>query len=115
VWSLVTGGSTYIQYPVHPDKGYAFRKDGRYFVLAERHKSKDTIGIYDVKEHFRLVRVSVLIPLVTTVLIASCLLTALCIANIYPVIHCHISYGQSPSCLGRTFGGRIEDRRSMSR
>jgi hypothetical protein len=58
VWSLVTGGAIYIQYPIHPDKGYAFRKDGRYMALAERHRSKDTIGIYNVKEQFRLVRVS---------------------------------------------------------
>ncbi|KAK7034731.1 hypothetical protein VNI00_012138 [Paramarasmius palmivorus] len=56
IWSLVTGSSTYIQYPVHPDKGYTFRADGRYFVLAERHKSKDTLGLYDAAESYKLVR-----------------------------------------------------------
>lgn len=39
--------------------GYAFRKDGRYFVLAEKHKSKDTLGIYDATENYKLVRVRV--------------------------------------------------------
>ncbi|KAF9270125.1 YVTN repeat-like/Quino protein amine dehydrogenase [Marasmius fiardii PR-910] len=56
VWSLVTGTSTYIQFPIHPDKGYTFRSDGRYFVLAERHKSKDTLGVYDAFDSFKLVR-----------------------------------------------------------
>ncbi|KAF6766529.1 WD repeat-containing protein 8 [Ephemerocybe angulata] len=72
LWSLVTGTATYIQYPVHPDKGmptsvlwmphswcsegYAFRTDGRYFLLAERHKSKDTLGVYDASESYKLVR-----------------------------------------------------------
>ncbi|KAI0307923.1 Quino protein amine dehydrogenase [Multifurca ochricompacta] len=56
VWSLLTGMATYIQYPLHPDKGHAFRQDGRYFVLAERHKSKDTIGVYDAADSFRLAR-----------------------------------------------------------
>ena len=39
--------------------GYAFRPDGRYFVLAERHKSKDTVGVYDATEAYKLVQVSV--------------------------------------------------------
>ncbi|KAN0134847.1 YVTN repeat-like/Quino protein amine dehydrogenase [Lactarius tabidus] len=56
IWSLVTGTATYIQYPMHPDRGHAFRQDGRYFVLAERHKSKDTIGVYDAADSFRLAR-----------------------------------------------------------
>ncbi|OBZ73284.1 WD repeat-containing protein WRAP73 [Grifola frondosa] len=56
IWSLVSGTATYIQYPVHPDRGYAFRRDARYFVLAERHKSKDTLGVYDAHASFRLVR-----------------------------------------------------------
>ncbi|KAI0819785.1 YVTN repeat-like/Quino protein amine dehydrogenase [Trametes gibbosa] len=56
MWSLVTGVATHIQYPIHPDRGYAFRKDARYFVLAERHKSKDTLGVYDAHEAYRLVR-----------------------------------------------------------
>ena len=37
--------------------GYAFRSDGRYFVLAERHKSKDTLGVYDTAGSYKLVRV----------------------------------------------------------
>ena len=79
MWSLVTGAATYVQYPIHPDRGmfhlhasqllaltrklrdtapgYAFRQDSRYFVLAERHKSKDTLGVYDAHEAYRLVRV----------------------------------------------------------
>ncbi|KAF7985298.1 hypothetical protein HWV62_6463 [Athelia sp. TMB] len=56
VWSLVTGGATYIQFPVHPDRGYAFRADGRYFVLAERHKAKDSLGVYDAAEAYKLAR-----------------------------------------------------------
>ncbi|KIK70863.1 hypothetical protein GYMLUDRAFT_974661 [Collybiopsis luxurians FD-317 M1] len=56
VWSLVTGSSTYIQFPLYPDKGYAFRADGRYFALAERHKSKDTLGLYDASDAYKLVR-----------------------------------------------------------
>ncbi|KAG9006338.1 hypothetical protein FRB95_003399 [Tulasnella sp. JGI-2019a] len=56
IWSLVSGLATYIQFPKHPEKGYAFRKDGRYFILAERHKSKDTLGIYDAAEGYKLAR-----------------------------------------------------------
>ncbi|KAH9968845.1 quinon protein alcohol dehydrogenase-like superfamily [Russula dissimulans] len=56
VWSLAAGIATYIQYPLHPDKGHAFRQDGRYFVLAERHKSKDTVGVYDAANSFSLAR-----------------------------------------------------------
>ncbi|TFK36832.1 WD repeat-containing protein 8 [Crucibulum laeve] len=56
LWSTTTGTATYIQFPIHPDKGYAFRSDGRYFVLAERHKSKDTLGIYDAVDSYKLVR-----------------------------------------------------------
>ena len=37
--------------------GYAFRRDGRYFLLAERHKSKDTLGVYDTADSYKLVRV----------------------------------------------------------
>lgn len=75
IWSLVTGAATYIQFPIHPDRGacsklyisfpdssavgYAFRGDARYFVLAERHKSKDTLGIYDASNSYRLVRVRI--------------------------------------------------------
>jgi hypothetical protein len=38
--------------------GYAFNQDGRQFILAERHKSKDTIGVYDPNASFKLLRVS---------------------------------------------------------
>ncbi|PPQ81698.1 hypothetical protein CVT26_007771 [Gymnopilus dilepis] len=56
LWSISTGVATYIQFPIHPDRGYAFRSDGRYFVLAERHKSKDTLGVYDATQAYKLVR-----------------------------------------------------------
>ncbi|KDR85322.1 hypothetical protein GALMADRAFT_274335 [Galerina marginata CBS 339.88] len=56
LWSISTGTATYIQFPIYPDKGYAFRTDGRYFVLAERHKSKDTLGVYDATQAYKLVR-----------------------------------------------------------
>ncbi|KAF9524092.1 WD repeat-containing protein 8 [Crepidotus variabilis] len=56
LWSLTNGTPSYIQFPIHPDKGYAFRSDGRYFLLGERHKSKDTLGVYDSSEAYRLVR-----------------------------------------------------------
>ncbi|KAI6108473.1 WD repeat-containing protein 8 [Pisolithus croceorrhizus] len=56
IWSLLTASATYIQFPIHPDRGYAFRADARYFVLAERHKSRDTVGVYDASSNFRLVR-----------------------------------------------------------
>jgi len=80
IWSLVTGTATYIQFPKHPDRGqlptqvvfgfaandiigYAYRKDGRYFILAERHRSKDTIGVYDASEGYKLSRVGLFLPL----------------------------------------------------
>ncbi|KAF9462116.1 WD repeat-containing protein 8 [Collybia nuda] len=56
IWSLITGMATYIQFPLHPDRGYTFRSDGRYFLLAERHKSKDTLGIYDTTDSYKMVR-----------------------------------------------------------
>ncbi|KAJ3565461.1 hypothetical protein NP233_g7617 [Leucocoprinus birnbaumii] len=56
LWSLVTATATYIQFPIHPDRGYAFRADGRYFILGERHKSKDTLGVYDTTQSFKLMR-----------------------------------------------------------
>ncbi|THH10929.1 hypothetical protein EW145_g995 [Phellinidium pouzarii] len=56
VWSLVTGVATHIQFPKHPDRGYAFRRDGRYFVLAERHRSKDMLGVYDAGDSYKQAR-----------------------------------------------------------
>jgi hypothetical protein len=47
--------------------GYTFRADGRYFVLAERHKSRDTLGLYDAAESYKLARVS-LWPLFQTLI-----------------------------------------------
>lgn len=43
--------------PANHHIGYAFRADARYFILAERHRSKDTLGIYDASDSFKLVRV----------------------------------------------------------
>lgn len=37
--------------------GYAFSHDSRYFVLAERHKSRDTVGVYDARDGYKLLRV----------------------------------------------------------
>lgn len=56
IWSLVTGVATYIQYPAHIERGHAFRSDGHYLILAERHKSRDTLGVYDAEAAYRLVR-----------------------------------------------------------
>ncbi|KAF4573059.1 Centrosome-associated WD domain-containing protein [Pleurotus pulmonarius] len=56
LWSLVTGRASYINFPIHPDRGYTFRADGRYLIMAERHKSKDTLGLYDVAEGYKPVR-----------------------------------------------------------
>lgn len=56
IWSLITGNATYIQFPIHPDRGYAFRSDSRYFILAERHRSKDAMGVYDTTDCYKLVR-----------------------------------------------------------
>ncbi|KAI8617294.1 WD40-repeat-containing domain protein [Chytriomyces sp. MP71] len=50
VWSLVTKDAAYIQFPKFKDKGYCFRKDGRYFALAERKECKDTVSIYDCED-----------------------------------------------------------------
>ncbi len=74
IWSLTDGTATYIQFPKHSDRGeyfgqnlidyalislgYTFRKDDRYFVLAERHKSRDTIGVYDARDGYKAARVS---------------------------------------------------------
>ncbi|KAI9137159.1 quinon protein alcohol dehydrogenase-like superfamily [Paraphysoderma sedebokerense] len=50
IWSLVDRSVRYIQYPKHTDKGYAFRKDGKYFAIAERRDANDYIGIYDCED-----------------------------------------------------------------
>ncbi|KAF8320268.1 WD repeat-containing protein 8 [Clavulina sp. PMI_390] len=56
VWSLTTGRSTYIQFPKFAGRGYSFSPNGQYFILAERHKSRDTIGVYDVREEYKMLR-----------------------------------------------------------
>ncbi|KAL5534433.1 hypothetical protein ACEPAG_895 [Sanghuangporus baumii] len=56
IWSLLTGAAWHIQFPKYPDRGYAFRRDGRYLVLAERHKSKDMLGVYDAGDSYKQAR-----------------------------------------------------------
>lgn len=57
MWSLVLGKAiSYIQYPSDCERGWAFRPDGRYLILAERQKSKDAIGIYDTQQSYKPVR-----------------------------------------------------------
>ncbi|EKM54295.1 uncharacterized protein PHACADRAFT_123237 [Phanerochaete carnosa HHB-10118-sp] len=56
IWSLSTGTASHIQFPIHPDRGYAFSRNGKYFILGERHKSRDTLGVYDTSQSYRLVR-----------------------------------------------------------
>ncbi|CAG8613225.1 1384_t:CDS:10 [Paraglomus brasilianum] len=56
IWSLATGDVCYMQNPKYNDKGYSFRKDGRYFALTERREGKDFIGIYDCENMWNLVR-----------------------------------------------------------
>ncbi|KAJ3218127.1 WD repeat-containing protein wrap73 [Dinochytrium kinnereticum] len=50
IWSLCTKEASYIQYPKYSNKGYSFRKDGRYFVLSERRESRDTLSVYDCED-----------------------------------------------------------------
>ncbi|KAJ3142543.1 WD repeat-containing protein wrap73 [Physocladia obscura] len=50
VWSLITKEASYIQYPKFSNRGYCFRKDGRYFALSERKDGKDTLSIYDCED-----------------------------------------------------------------
>ena len=38
--------------------GYEFRKDGRYFVLAERRDGKDYLGVYDCDNSFKMMKVN---------------------------------------------------------
>lgn len=132
IWSLVTGKSTYIQYPKYcgrgesrckilpwfgvlikvspklPDAqslGYAFSEDSRYFVLAERHKSRDTVGIYDAKDDYKLLRVCLssyqrLERKVTH-------FTAFPIAIDFPGVTCAFAYSAIPGTLGGTNRGEL--------
>ncbi|KAJ3294247.1 WD repeat-containing protein wrap73 [Borealophlyctis nickersoniae] len=59
VWSLTTKDAYYIQYPKFSDRGYSFRKDGKYFALAERKDCKDYISIYDCEDWVLLKRFAV--------------------------------------------------------
>ncbi|KAF8328154.1 YVTN repeat-like/Quino protein amine dehydrogenase [Cantharellus anzutake] len=56
IWSLSTGKATYIQYPKYGGKCFAFVPGSNLFILAERHKSKDSIGIYDTSSGYQLLR-----------------------------------------------------------
>lgn len=104
VWSLTTGVATYIQYPVHPDRGYAFRADGRYFVIAERHKSKDTLGVYDAQEGYKLARVSTSVRLCVSVSIKPDV-PALSVSDFVAVFTLNITHRQLRRCLGRAVRG----------
>ena len=44
--------------------GYAFRHDGRYFVLSERYKSKDMLGVYDTADFYKQARVRIYLNLI---------------------------------------------------
>lgn len=84
--------------------GYAFRADGRYFVLAERHRSKDTLGLYDASESYKLVRVGPFISGSDDDLDTDDIYVAFPFANFIFSIVCFVSYRKSPCCLGRTIG-----------
>lgn len=90
------------RYPLTDCVGYAFRADGRYFVLAERHKSKDTLGVYDATDSYKLVRVR---PVTTIHTSSSDLTEAFSTPNILHIIVRLITVGQLRSRLGRSVGG----------
>ncbi|KAI8817774.1 uncharacterized protein EV422DRAFT_590168 [Fimicolochytrium jonesii] len=50
VWSLTTKDACYMQYPKYSDKGFCFRRDGKYLALLERVDCKDYVGIYACDE-----------------------------------------------------------------
>ncbi|KAJ1981097.1 hypothetical protein H4R35_000858 [Dimargaris xerosporica] len=45
IWSLLNGEVFYIQNPKYKDKGN-YSPDGRFVAVAERHDSKDAVGVY---------------------------------------------------------------------
>ncbi len=96
-------------------KGHAFRQDGRYFILAERHKSKDTIGVYDATNSFSLARVSLSRSL-TPPKDDNNKNKALSPANIFYELPGVVSERESYRCLGRSLGGlsRRRDERVLS-
>jgi len=51
IWSLITKEVIYIQYPkFNSNKGFQFRKDGKYLAVAGRKDCKDFINIYECNE-----------------------------------------------------------------
>lgn len=40
--------------------GHAYRQDRRYFAVAEKHKGKESLAIYDAGDRYNLVRVCIL-------------------------------------------------------
>ncbi|CAG8682077.1 1272_t:CDS:2, partial [Cetraspora pellucida] len=46
IWSLITNNGYYIQDPKYHNKGFCFREDPPWFILAERRECKDFIGVY---------------------------------------------------------------------
>jgi hypothetical protein len=55
VYSIYYTSVTHI---IFVTQGYDFRKDGRYFVLAERRDGKDYLGVYDCDNSFKMMKVS---------------------------------------------------------
>lgn len=84
--------------------GYTFRADGRYFILAERHKSKDTLGLYDTSESYKLSRVCWDYYLITIVHMAD---LALSVADRIIIFLVSVTNRQSPSRMGRAIRGGI--------
>jgi hypothetical protein len=59
---LITKEACCIQFPKFPDRGYAYRRDGKYFAVAERVDGKEYLGIYDARS-WTLLEVGVALPL----------------------------------------------------
>jgi hypothetical protein len=43
--------------PAHSMLGHSYRQDRRYFAVAEKHKGKESLAIYDAGDQYNLVRV----------------------------------------------------------
>ncbi|KAJ3217298.1 WD repeat-containing protein wrap73 [Clydaea vesicula] len=50
VWNLINKSVRYMQYPKFDNKGFCFRKDGKYFSLVERKECKDFISVFDCED-----------------------------------------------------------------
>jgi hypothetical protein len=85
--------------------GYAFRSDGRYFVLAERHKSKDTVGIYDATDSYKLARVPM--PFFFIINVLQRIILALSPPDDIFVLPRCISNGKLSGRLGRAIGSTL--------